>query len=335
MERFFRRLGVLGVVAALVLGGAATAGATPDTAPDNPWLQRRFLNMAHSGGEREAPMNTMYAFKRAVARGADMIELDVQSTADDHLVVAHNASVDETTNGTGLIRDMTLRQVRALDAAYNFVPGRSAVPGLDPSSYPLRGVRTYRKWPPFGFHPSDFAIPTLAEVLWYFRWTPVNIEIKGTSDDDVESFKHTARLLADLLNRTGRTDVIVTSFNDEAIATFHELAPRIGLAPGLNALVAYFLTGQRPPEGTVAVQIPVQFNGLPVATPEFVARAHADGYAVHVWFSGTAPEDEATYNSLIDRCVDGLMPALPTLLERILDRRHIARPGTPGRHVCR
>ena len=71
-----------------------------------------------------------------------------------------------------------------------------------------------------------------------------------------------------------------------------------------------------------------------VATPEFVARAHADGYAVHVWFSGTAPEDEATYNELIDACVDGLMTSWPTLLERILDERGVARPGSPGSDRC-
>ena len=54
----------------------------------------------------------------------------------------HNATVEENTNGTGRVRDLTLEQVRKLDAAYNFVPGRSAVPGLPADSYPLRGVLT-------------------------------------------------------------------------------------------------------------------------------------------------------------------------------------------------
>jgi glycerophosphoryl diester phosphodiesterase len=279
-------------------------------------------------------MNTMYAFKRAVARGADMLELDVHSTADNRLVAIHNATVDETTNGTGRIRDMTLRQLRRLDAAYNFVPGRSAVPGLPPETYPLRGVRTYERRPPVGYHASDFAVPTLAEVLWRFPRTPMTIEIKGTSDADVESFQHNARLLARLLKWTHRTDIIVVSFNDAALETFHSLAPRVPLAPGLSGLAGYVLTGTRPIEGTVALQVPVTFNGLPIATPEFIARAHADGYAVHVWFSGTASEDEPTYNGLIDACADGLMTALPTLLERILNDRGIARPGTPGTRPC-
>jgi glycerophosphoryl diester phosphodiesterase len=329
-----RRLVVALAALVLLFTGTPVAIATATESATNPWLQRRFLNIAHSGGEREAPTNTMYAFKRAVRLGADMIELDVQSTADNHLVVLHNSTVDETTNGTGRVRDLTLRQLRRLDAAYNFVPEQGTVPGLAPESYPLRGVRTHDKRPPAGYRATDFAIPTLAEVLWRFPRVPMTIEIKGTSDSDVESFQHNARLLARLLKLTGRTDIIVVSFNDAALETFHQLAPRVPLAPGVAGLTAYFVAGTRPIEGTVALQVPVQLGGIPVATREFIARAHADGYAVHVWFSGTAPDDAPTYHSLIDACADGLMPARPGLLEQILDERGIARPGTPGTNPC-
>lgn len=330
-----RRRAVAVAVAVTVLVTLSVVPASAKTPTgDQPWTERRFLNIAHAGGENEAPANTMYALKRAVRLGADMIELDVQSTSDDKLVVMHDATLDTFTNGTGLVRDHTFREVRALDAAYNFVPDRSAVPGLAPESYPLRGVRTHDRRPPRGYRASDFAIPSLREVLRTFPDVPINIEIKGTSDDDVESFLHNARLLADLLNKSGRTDIIVVSFNDAAVAEFHELAPQIPLAPGRDGVTAYVLSGVQPIEGTVAIQIPVQFQGIPLATPEFIARAHADGYAVHVWFSGTAPEDEATYNSLIDACADGLMVARPKFLERILDERDIARPGTPGIDPC-
>jgi glycerophosphoryl diester phosphodiesterase len=321
--------------AAPASAGARADHHAPAHTSGNPWLHRRFLNMAHAGGENEAPADTLYAFKRAVALGADMVELDVESTADDRLVVIHNSSVDATTSGTGLVRDLTYRQVHALDAAYNFVPGRSAVPGLPPESYPLRGVRIHDRKPPKGYHASDFAIPALRDVFRAFPHVPINMEIKGTSDTDAESFEHNARLLAGFLNHAGRTDVIVTSFNDAALATFHRLAPRIPLAPGQNELSAYFFSGTRPIDGTKALQIPVRFSGIPVATPEFVARAHADGYAVHVWFSGTAPEDKAAYNDLINACVDGIMAAWPAVLERLLDERHIARPGTRGVDPCK
>lgn len=325
-----RRAVLVGLVGAVIAGFSAA----PAAAAENPWLQARVMNMAHSGGENEAPSNTLYAFKRAVNLGADMIELDVQSTKDDQLVVIHNATVDQTTNGTGKVRDLTFDQVHALDAAYNFIPGRHAVPGEPPESYPLRGIRTGERKPPAGYQRSDFAVPKLSAVLRAFPDVPVNIEIKGTSDVDVPSFLHNARLLARLLKKTGRTDFIVTSFNDLAVATFHQAAPDIPLAPGMGGIAAYFLAGVPPIDGTVALQVPVTFQGIEVATPEFVRRAHADGYAVHVWFSGSAPDDAATYNRIVDSCADGLMPAYPALLEKILDERGIERPGQPGVDPC-
>jgi len=329
-----RRAAVLVVILSLCLISPGPAAGAAGKTKDNPWLQDRVLNMAHAGGENEAPANTMYAFKRAVALGADMIELDVHATKDDQLVVIHNATVDQTTNGTGRVRDMTYEQVHALDAAYNFIPGRHAVPGQPPEAYPLRGVRTGEKEPPAGYRPSDFAVPKLADVLEEFPDTPINIEIKGTSDTDVASFLHNAKLLARLLKKTGRTDFIVTSFNDLAVAKFHLMAPEIPIAPGMAGITAYFLLGVKPMPGTVALQVPVRYQGLEIATPEFIRRAHRDGYAVHVWFSGTAPDDEATYNRIIDACADGLMPAYPALLERILDERGIERPGKPGVDPC-
>ncbi|KGN30673.1 hypothetical protein N802_06515 [Knoellia sinensis KCTC 19936] len=327
-----RLLPVLLSTAALAVTASVTA--VPAAAADtNPWLEQRVLNMAHSGGEHEAPMNTMYAFKRAVALGSDMLEIDVQSTQDGQVVVMHNATVDETTNGTGRVVDKTLDEVQALDAAHWFVPGRSAVHGLDRTAYTLRGAR-FGKPKVDGYKNKDFRVPTLKEVLRAFPTTPINIEIKGTSDADTASFIRTGTLLADLLNKSGRTDLIVGSFNDAALADFHQRAPQVPMSAARNAMINYFLLGVKPPEGTVAFQVPVTFAGIPVATRAFVQRAHNDGYAVHVWFSGSAPDDAATYNAMIDTCADGIMPAKPTLLESILDERGIERPGQPGVDPC-
>lgn len=325
MRRMLRVVG-LTAMSLLIMAAGNVLDASAQEPADNPWLHRRVLNMAHAGGEDEAPAETMYAFERAVRLGADMIELDVQSTRDNQLVVMHNATVDQTTNGTGLVRDLTYDQVHALDAAYNFVPGRSAVPGLPADAYPLRGVRDGLVKAPAGYHPNDFTIPKLRQVLNTFRQVPINIEIKGTSDDDTASFIHNAQLLAKLLRTAHRSDIIVTSFNDEALGYFHRLAPQVDLAPGLDGLTNYFLTGVRPIDGTVALQIPVNYLGQRIDTAEFVARAHADGYAVHVWFSGSAPDDEPTYNSVIDTGADGIMAARPGLLEQLLDTRNIPRP---------
>ncbi|WP_292652360.1 glycerophosphodiester phosphodiesterase family protein [Nocardioides sp.] len=77
-----------------------------------------------------------------------------------------------------------------------------------------------------------------------------------------------------------------------------------------------------------------EFQGIPDATRAFVERAHADGYAVHGWFSGSAPDDAATYSRMIDACVDGVMPAKPSVLETVLVERGIERPGRPGLDPC-
>jgi glycerophosphoryl diester phosphodiesterase len=116
-------LAVLATVLAAVITAPAHA-ATP------PWMQRGVLNIAHQGGEDEFPSNTMYAFRQALAAGADVLELDVHPSVDGTLVVLHDDTVDRTTNGRGHVTDLTVVQLQRLDAAFNFVPGRDAVTGL-------------------------------------------------------------------------------------------------------------------------------------------------------------------------------------------------------------
>jgi glycerophosphoryl diester phosphodiesterase len=317
------------VLAALLVIPTTAAGAS------NPWLdQRSFINMAHQGGEDEFPSNTMYAFRQALAAGADTLELDVNRTKDDQFVVMHDWTVDRTTNGTGYTTDLTLAEIQALDGAYNFIPGRNAVPGEDPSEYPFRGVRTGAKPPPDGFTPDDFRVPTLTEVMEAFPDTPINIEIKGQEDEESE-FIRNAELLAVLLNATDRRDLIVVSFNQAAVDRFHELAPEIDIAPGLNGLVGYFLNGEAMPnaDAVVAIQVPTEFGDLEVLTPERVAQAHRAGWAVHIWLSGNE-ENARVYNDILDHCVDGIMPARPTALEQVLRRRDVVRPGGEGTDPC-
>jgi glycerophosphoryl diester phosphodiesterase len=318
----------------------ATAFAAPASAAvSNPWLERRVIDLAHQGGQWEAPSNTTYAFRRAARKGADMLELDVHATADGRLVVIHDATVDRTTDGSGLVSETNWRDLKRLDAAYNFIPGRNAVPGLAESEYPLRGVRTGEREPPGKpgrYRRRDFRIPSLGEVFRRFPNKPINIEIKGDADSDFASFRRNAEALAAFLNaRAERAhQVIVVSFNDAALARFRELAPAFSIAPGLGSVAAYFLTSAPPPPGTVAIQIPVQFEGVRVATPEFVGRAHADGYAVHV-FPDHDEESDALYEELLAICVDGIMTAYPSRYERYLERENVYGPGRPdGVNPC-
>ena len=74
------------------------------------------LVIAHRGASGNAPENTMAAFKKAVALGANFIETDLQLSRDARLVAIHDATVNRTTNGQGTVHDMTLTELRRLDA---------------------------------------------------------------------------------------------------------------------------------------------------------------------------------------------------------------------------
>ena len=71
---------------------------------------------AHRGWCEKYPENTMEAFRAALEIGVDQIETDVRVSKDGHLVLIHDATVDRTTNGTGKVKDLTLAQLKALDA---------------------------------------------------------------------------------------------------------------------------------------------------------------------------------------------------------------------------
>lgn len=307
---------------------AVLAAATPAAAA-NPWLERRVLNMTHQGGENEHPSGTMYALRESLGLGADMLELDVQPTKDGHLMVLHDQSVERTTGVDRSVYDMTLAEVQRLDAAHHFVPGRGTVRGRPAAEYALRGVRTGEQAPPLGYTAEDFRIPTLEEVLRAFPDVPMNIEIKGRSDEDRDSFLRNADLLVALLRRVPAPPLIVVSFNQDAVDRFHAAMPEVAVAPGITGVAAFVATGIAP-AGTAALQVPPAFSGLTIMTPDFVERAHRAGYAVHVWFSGQE-ESERVYHAMLDMGADGLMPAKPRALEKVLCARRAPRPaGNPN-----
>jgi glycerophosphoryl diester phosphodiesterase len=308
------------IVGVAALACAALPSAAVAQTP-NPWIETRTWNIAHQGGEDEFPSNTMYAFRKSLAAGADMLELDIGVTRDDQIVVMHDTTVDRVTNGRGTIRSKTLRQIRRLDGAYWFRGGPDAYKhGLKARAYRFRGIATGRKRPPRGFKRSDFRVPTLRQVLRAFPGTPINIEIKcRTKAEETSEYVANAEVLASLLSTTSRRDLIVASFNQDAVDRFHELAPAIPVAPGVDGSADYLLGGKSPGEGVVAFQLPItyEFGGstLNVTTKDNVARAHRDGYAWHTWLSND-PDTPASWKNLVDWCVDGVMTARPRAFER-------------------
>ncbi len=321
-----RRLAPL-LALVLLLAAAAPAGAA------NRWIQKRApLNIAHQGGEDEFPSNTLYAFRKAVRAGADMLELDIGVTRDGKVIVMHDTTVDGKTNGHGTVSSKTLKQMKRLDAAYWFAPGRRDHYSHDhpASAYRFRGVATGKRPAPRGFSASDFRVPTLSEVMKAFPHTPINVEIKGrTPDEDVSEYTQNAEVLARLLKKTERRDLIVVSFQQAAVDRFHELAPKIDLAPGIIGVAKWLAPGS-PGPGVVAFQVPItfQFGGdlLEITSAENVKRAHAEGYAWQNWFGGDDPDTPAGWRKLIDLCVDGTMTSHPRAYEKVL-RAH-KRPAS-------
>jgi glycerophosphoryl diester phosphodiesterase len=292
---------------------------TSRPAPHRPWLERRVIAFAHQGGAWEAPSSTLFAIERALEAGATAIELDVHATKDGELVVCHDATVDRTTDGHGAIAQMTLDEVRRLDNAFWFVPGADVTPGRRPHEYPYRGRAAA---------DAAFGVATLREVLERFPGVVVNLDIKQTAPAVAPYEEPLARLLAAF----GRADdVIVASFSDDATARFATFAPHVGTSAGTMAVAAFWRAvhdGAEPPvTRAVAFQVPERFGGAVVVDGRFVEAAHRAGKAVHVW----TVDDEASMERLVGLGVDGIITNLPSVLSKVLERRHVAwRPGAEG-----
>ena len=78
------------------------------------------LVAGHRGERYTSPENTLTAFKRAISYGVDMIETDIRMTKDLEMVIMHDERVDRTTDGQGLVKDLTLAQFKKLNAAHDF-----------------------------------------------------------------------------------------------------------------------------------------------------------------------------------------------------------------------
>ena len=317
-----RRIAVIpALLALLALVGLAAA---PAQAKRNAWRQVPTWNIAHQGGEDEFPSNTLYAFRRALAAGANMLELDVGVTKDGQVVVMHDTTVDRITNGHGTIASKTLSQMQKLDGAYWFTPTGSDHyrHGKPASAYPFRGVATGRKPPPRGFSASDFRVTTLKAVLKAFPHTPINVEIKGrTKAEALAEYLTNADALARLLRNVHRRDLIVVSFKQPAVDRFHTLVPRLPVAPGVDGDANWLLAGGSPGAGVVAFQVPITYmlgsTLVQVSTPANVARAHREGYAWQTWFANQDVDGPASWRRLFDACVDGVMTSKPVAFQRV------------------
>jgi len=161
------------------------------------------LVVAHRGAAGLAPENTMEAYKLAVEAGADAIELDVHLTADGQLALMHDETLDRTTDRSGSIASMTMKEIRGADAGYRF----EAADG----TFPFRG--------------KGLRVPTFAEVLtWLPDGTGLVVEVKAreATAPTIEALRTAPVRAADQAS--------LISFDEATIDRAHELDP--GLSTG-------------------------------------------------------------------------------------------------------
>lgn len=235
-------------------------------------LGKRAVLFAHRGASGERPENTLPAFAKAIADGADVLELDVHLTRDGHVIILHDATLERTTDGSGYAKDRTLAELRALDAGAKFSPAFPAT------------------------------IPTLAELLDQ-NDLPLNIEIKV---NDPELVSRTVSLLEDR-GRLSRT--ILAAEDDTTMRAIRDHAPHAKTSMSANEVLMFLRDADQPSfrSPAVALQVPPSFEGFPVITERTISNAHRLGLEVHAWTIDLASEAEA----LVEAGVDGIMSNFP------------------------
>ncbi|GAB4570549.1 MAG: glycerophosphodiester phosphodiesterase [Anaerolineae bacterium] len=254
----------------------------PSSLPLASFYGGRVLNFAHRGASHDAPENTLASFRLAAQQGADGIELDVTLSADGEVVVIHDDTVDKTTDGTGVVQELTLAELKAFDAGSYFGPE-------------FAGER----------------IPTLNEVFEAVgQQLLINVELKGLGwqQDGLE------RKVADLIARHRlEKRVLISSFNPIRLHRMRRVAPHLPLGflhdwdtpVHLRWLARLLLTGVRPE---------ADHPHLSHVTRGYVAQARRRKQRVHVW----VVNDPAEMRRMIEAGVDLIMTDRPDVLHAVL-----------------
>lgn len=237
--------------------------------------------IAHRGFSAQYPENTLSAIRAAVDAGADMVEIDVQLTKDNAIVVMHDKSVYRTTNGSGLVKDLTLEQIRALDAGSKFDPK-------------FAGER----------------VPTLEEAIDAVHGKAMlNIEVKAVDSEGAR--KHMAQQIANLLNsRNYAYHVQVMAFDADFMKEMRQVAPQVSMA--LLAISNPFSSKRRQ-------AVNLKMDGLNVLhstiSASEVKDLHQAGLKTHVY---TVNRQNSMLKAL-SKGVDGLITDYPDVAAAVMD----------------
>jgi glycerophosphoryl diester phosphodiesterase len=281
---------ILGFVLALICAYALLYFVAEPAADHSYFNPDRFLVIAHRGGRSLGPESTLYTFSRAVDLGVDVIEIDLHRTQDGHLVIIHDSTVNRTTDGKGPVKELTLQELQALDAAYHWSPDRGR-------TYPMRG--------------KGLTVPTLAEAFNALPTTRMNIEIKESNPEVIAP-------LCDLIQNSKKTDhVMIASFDVSQLKRFRSQCPEVATSAGAREAFVFYglqwahLENIYSPSAQ-ALQVPERYGDFEVITPR-----HARNLRVHVW----TVNDPKHMQRLVDLGVDGIMTDYPEKLIELLGRK--------------
>jgi glycerophosphoryl diester phosphodiesterase len=237
--------------------------------------------IAHRGASAFAPENTLAAFELAIEQYADGIELDVKLTSDGHVVVIHDATINRTTNGSGKVSDISLEEVRELDAGSWF-------------DNKFLGER----------------IPTLDEVFKHIGGkTIINVELTNYYSNP---FNALPEKVVTLVQKYGLEEqVLLSSFNPIALRRTRHLLPQVPIGllalPGLGGAWARGFTG-----GLINHQaLHPEHNDV---TLNLIARSHRKGRCVLTW----TVNHENDMQRLFLLGIDGIITDYPLLARQVI-----------------
>lgn len=256
--------------------------------------------IGHRGTAGTHPENTLEGFAAALEAGAQILESDVHVSRDGVPILLHDPDLGRVTNGAGGAAELDWSEIASLDAGHRFDGAEDETPA-DPAAFRGRG----------------FAIPSLEQAFERFPNARFNLEVKC---HDAAAIQATL----DLVARYDRADRTLLAAGEDAImrdlraaVADHAVAPAMGASLGeIVASISSALGRGEMPAGVMALQIPAEFGGAPLATPELVEHAHAHGVAVHVWTINALAEIER----LLDLGVDGIVTDHPGRMADWLER---------------
>jgi glycerophosphoryl diester phosphodiesterase len=252
----------------------------------------RPLVFAHRGGCALGPENTIAAFDRGLAAGADGLELDVHLSADGVVVVHHDETLDRTTNGAGPLARRTAAELAAVDAGYRFAQGAC-----------------------FTFRGQGVGIPTLREVFRRYPNVPIIIEMKVDSAE-------MGQALADDVRRADAVErVCAAGFGARAVRAVRASIPEMATsACAPEVRLALYRSWVNWPVRRVAYggyQVPEVAGGHRIVSPRFIRHAHAADLKVQVW----TVDERDDMDRLLRWGVDALISNTPDVAVAARDDR--------------